>query len=73
MVIILVPFDENTLHNLFSFLLILDAIANFYTILYYKRIVRKYGTRGESMLDFGEEKKHDKIEEMDVIVPTEEE
>jgi hypothetical protein len=41
--------------------------------LYYKRIVRKYGTRGESMLDFGEEKKHDKIEEMDVIVPTEEE
>lgn len=73
MVIILVPFDENTLHNLFSFLLILDAIANFYTILYYKRIVRKYGTRGESMLDFGEEKKHNKIEEMDVIVPADEE
>lgn len=49
--LILIPFDETTTHNIFSFLLILDAIANFYTILYYKRIVKKYGTRGESMLD----------------------
>lgn len=52
MVLILVPFEEKFLHNFFSFLLILDAIANFYTILYYKRIVKKYGSRGESMLDF---------------------
>lgn len=70
--IILVPFEENTLHNLFSFALILDAVANFYTILYYKRVVKKYGSRGESMLDL--ESKHGKVdqeEEIEVVVPVE--
>lgn len=42
MILILVEFEENFLHNYFSFLLILDAIANFYTVLYYKRIVKQY-------------------------------
>lgn len=42
MVLILVTFEESFMHNYFSFLLILDAIANFYTVLYYKRIVKKY-------------------------------
>lgn len=76
-ILMLVPFDEKTLHNFFSFLLILDAIANFYTILYYKRIVKKYGTRGESMLDFESRTSGKKdranaasVEEIEVVVPT---
>ena len=51
MVLILVTFDEKTLHNLFSFLLILDAIANFYTILYYRSVARRYGRQSEQILD----------------------
>lgn len=51
MVIVLVRFDEKTLHNMFSFLLFLDAIANFYTIIYYKRIVKHYGNKSDQILD----------------------
>lgn len=51
MVLILIAFDEKTLHNMFSFLLFLDAIANFYTILYYKRIVKHHGRQSEEILD----------------------
>ena len=51
MVLILVSFEEKTLHNLFSFLLILDAIANFYTILYYRGVARRYGRHSEQILD----------------------
>lgn len=57
MILILVPFEEKTLHNFFSFLLFLDAAANFYTILYYKHIVKKYGSRGEELLAFEAKKK----------------
>ena len=70
MVLILVPFEEKTLHNFFSFLLILDAIANFYTILYYKRIVKKYGSRGESMLEF-DGKKKEAVDREEVMVSEE--
>lgn len=49
--IILIPMEETMLHNLFSFLLIFDALANFYTIFYYKRIVKKYGNRGDKIMD----------------------
>ena len=42
MILILVPMEEGFLHNYFSFLLILDAIANFYTIIFYKHIVKEF-------------------------------
>lgn len=67
MMLILVEFEEKTLHNFFSFLLFLDAIANFYTILYYKRIVKRYGSRGESMLDL-EGKRKEEVTCEEVIV-----
>ena len=51
MSLILCTFDEHTLHNLFSFLLIFDAIANFYTILYYKRITKSASYQEEQILD----------------------
>lgn len=40
-VLILVDLKD-MLANYFSFLLLLDAIANIYTVLYYRRIVKKY-------------------------------
>lgn len=67
MMLILVEFEEKTLHNFFSFLLFLDAIANFYTILYYKRVVKRYGSRGESMLDL-EGKRKEEVTCEEVIV-----
>lgn len=67
MMLILVEFEEKTLHNFFSFLLFLDAIANFYTILYYKRIVKRYGSRGEIMLDL-EGKRKEEVTCEEVIV-----
>lgn len=67
MMLILIEFEEKTLHNFFSFLLFLDAIANFYTILYYKRIVKRYGSRGESMLDL-EGKRKEEVTCEEVIV-----
>lgn len=70
MTLILVEFEEKTLHNFFSFLLFLDAIANFYTIIYYKRIVKRYGSRGESMLEF-EGKRKEAVDYEEVIVPEE--
>lgn len=51
MVLVLVSFEEKTLHNIFSFLLFLDAVANFYTIIYYKRIVKRYGKASDEILD----------------------
>ena len=40
--IVLVLFDLGSLlENYFSFLLILDGIANIYTVIYYKRFVKK--------------------------------
>ena len=50
--------------------MILDAIANFYTILYYKRIVRRYGRNGEQILDIAsdEAKQQEQINGNDVIV-----
>lgn len=70
MVLILVNMEDKLLHNCFSFLLILDAIANFYTILYYKRIVRRYGRNGEQILDIAsdEAKQQEQINGNDVIV-----
>lgn len=68
MVLVLVTFEEKTLHNFFSFLLFLDAIANFYTILYYKRVAKRYGSRGESMLDL-EGKRKEEVTCEEVIVP----
>ena len=50
-VLILVPMLEDFMHNYFSFLLILDAIANFYTILYYKRIVKEFERKGYALVD----------------------
>lgn len=50
-VLILVPMSEDFLHNYFSFLLILDAIANFYTILYYKRIVKEFERKGYALVE----------------------
>lgn len=67
MMLILIEFEEKTLYNFFSFLLFLDAIANFYTILYYKRIVKRYGSRGESMLDL-EGKRKEEVTCEEVIV-----
>ena len=50
-VLILVPMSEDFMHNYFSFLLILDAIANFYTILYYKRIVKEFECKGYALVE----------------------
>lgn len=44
--LILIPMSDGIVQNYFSFLLILDAIANFYTVLYYKRIVKKFTEQG---------------------------
>ena len=70
MMLILVSFEEKTLHNIFSFLLILDAIANFYTILYYKKVARRYGRRSEEILDISaqENTTHEVIEGKDHMV-----
>ena len=50
-VLILVPMLEDFMHNYFRFLLILDAIANFYTILYYKRIVKEFERKGYALVE----------------------
>lgn len=70
MVLILVTMEESTMHNLFSFLLILDAIANFFTILYYHHIVRTYGKQSEQILDISSQEKseHEVIEGKDNMV-----
>lgn len=69
MVLILVSFEEKTLHNLFSFLLFLDAAANFYTVIYYKRILRRYGSRSEELMDLaGQEDHHEVIDGSDHMV-----
>ena len=60
MYLVLVPLESVFLHNCFSFLLIFDAIANFYTVLYYKKIVKRYGMHQGDMIDF---KKNKEIEE----------
>lgn len=43
--IILIKMQPNTLQNLFSFLLLLDAAANFYTILYYRHVMKRYNRK----------------------------
>ncbi len=43
--IILIKMQPNTLQNLFSFLLLLDAAANFYTILYYRYVMKRYNRK----------------------------
>ena len=70
MVLILVSFDEKTLHNLFSFLLILDAIANFYTILYDRGVARSYGRHSEQILDISNQEAtaHEVIDGKDNMV-----
>ena len=70
MVLILVSFEEKTLHNLFSFLLILDAIANFYTILYYRGVARRYGRHSEQILDISNQEAtaHEVIDGKDNMV-----
>ena len=54
-VLILVEMEENFLHKYFSLLLILDAIANFYTVLYYKKIVKDFESQGYGMIKNEEE------------------
>lgn len=55
MCLILIPMQEKVLHNYFSFLLIFDAIAIMYTVIYYKRIVRIYEKRGQEYIEEKEE------------------
>lgn len=43
--IILIKMQPHTLQNLFSFLLLLDAAANFYTILYYRHVMKRYNRK----------------------------
>lgn len=45
MSIILIKMQPHTLQNLFSFLLLLDAAANFYTILYYRHVMKRYNKK----------------------------
>lgn len=45
MSIILIKMQPHTLQNLFSFLLLLDAGANFYTILYYRHVMKRYNRK----------------------------
>lgn len=55
MCLILIPMQEKVLHNYFSFLLIFDAIAIMYTVVYYKKIVRLYERRGQEYIEHNEE------------------
>lgn len=48
-VLVLVPLGDMQA-NYFSFLLIFDGIANIYTILYYRRILKKIGTATEDAI-----------------------
>ncbi len=71
MVLILVSFEEKTLHNLFSFLLILDAIANFYTNFCIIAVVaRRYGRHSEQILDISNQEAtaHEVIDGKDNMV-----
>ncbi len=45
MSIMLIKMQPHTLQNLFSFLLLLDAAANFYTILYYRHVMKQYNRK----------------------------
>ena len=45
MSIILIKMQPHTLQNLFSFLLLMDAAANFYTILYYRHVMKRYNRK----------------------------
>lgn len=45
MSIILIKMQPHTLQNLFSFLLLLDAAANSYTILYYRHVMKRYNRK----------------------------
>lgn len=60
MVLILVSLEENVMHNILSFLLMLDAVANFYTIIYYKKIVKRYGNTSDEILDIARNEKKEK-------------
>ncbi|MEG1474358.1 MAG: DUF308 domain-containing protein [Longicatena sp.] len=55
--LILFTFDSKLLHNIFSFLLFLDAVANVYTVLYYKHIVKTYGDNSDEILDLSKKDK----------------
>lgn len=59
MILILVDMEKNFLLNYFSFLLMLDAIANVYTVLYYKGIVKRYEANARHALN------HDEIMDID--------
>lgn len=60
MMLILVTFEEKVLHNIFSFLLFLDAVANFYTVLYYKHMMKHYGNHSDEILDVSKNTKNRK-------------
>lgn len=60
MILILTTMEENFRQNYFSFLLMLDAVANVYTVLYYKRIVKRFAERaslsGDEVVEITKEK-----------------
>lgn len=56
--------------NYFSFLLILDAIANIYTVLYYKRIVKQFDAQSIDQSQHGTNTVKEEI--VDVVVESEE-
>ncbi|MEJ8738392.1 DUF308 domain-containing protein [Erysipelotrichaceae bacterium HCN-30851] len=55
MSIILIKMQPHTLQNLFSFLLLLDAAANFYTILYYRHVMKRYNRKNIQLDEEGYE------------------
>lgn len=54
MILILVDMNKTFMLNYFSFLLMLDAIANVYTVLYYKGIVKRYEANARHSLNHDE-------------------
>lgn len=49
--VILYPIQDEILQNVFIFLLLLDAIANIYTVIYYHNFVKQFGYYGNEILD----------------------
>lgn len=62
MVLILVPMEEAVRLSVFRIMLVVDAIANFYTIFSYKSITKHYDLESGQILDIAAREKEEKNE-----------
>lgn len=49
--VILYSIQDETLQNVFIFLLIFDAVANIFTVLYYQKFIKKFGYYRNEIID----------------------